>query len=262
MSDFELDPSVCGIKLCDKPSVALGLCINHYRRNKLYGSPLARKAHVGLFIGKSAEERFDLMVIRQDGCWGWKGATDKDGYPAFKGEFDGVKYNKAHRYSYARSYGEHPGSMLVMHSCDNPTCTNPDHLTLGTPQDNMRDKVAKGRMRVPKGENAGHALLTEPQVLAILADPRSYQEIAADYGVKASTIGSVKSRKSWSHLEAEVVKGNNRKGRRGISDKLNEQDIRDIRAGSEPLAVVAARYGISRQSVCDIRKRRSWKHVT
>tara|TARA_R110002153_G_scaffold244927_2_gene400424 strand:- start:12 stop:425 length:414 start_codon:yes stop_codon:yes gene_type:complete len=59
------------------------------------------------------------------------------------------KLRGAHRVAYVESHGlthEDIDGMHVMHTCDNPPCINPDHLMLGTNQDNINDKVAKGRM--------------------------------------------------------------------------------------------------------------------
>lgn len=262
MTDFNLDPTVCCIKHCEKPVTALGMCVNHWRRNRLYGSPVARRTHSGMFQGLSADKRFGLQVIRRDGCWGWRGSVDQDGYPVFRGVVAATEYRRAHRYSYALHSGEDPEGRQVLHRCDNPTCTNPDHLFLGSNADNMADKIAKGRARVARGEDSGKAILTEDQVREILADPRTYGELGAIYGVSAGTIGSIKARASWAHVDAPLVKGSNRgHARRGVSDKLTPAIIREIRASTERGRDLAARFGISPQSVTDIRKRRSWKHV-
>jgi HNH endonuclease len=202
MSTRILDPKVCGIKECALPSLALGLCNKHWRRMKRYGSPLATKRHVGQFIGLSPEERFWMQVKKAEACWIWKGGTDQDGYGCFRGESHGILYHRAHRYSWALHNGRAvPKYALICHTCDQPRCVRPEHLYLGTSLDNMRDKIRKGRMRVAYGEQAGHAKLTEEQAKAILRDPRPYAEISADYNVTPATIGNLKQRRSWKHID-------------------------------------------------------------
>ncbi len=182
------------------PVVALGLCNKHWRRNKKFGSPVAVSSHSGLFRGLSAQERFAKSVVKTDGCWLWKASKDKNGYGIFKGALAGVTFTKAHRFSYAMHTGDLLVNMQALHTCDNPSCVNPDHLFSGTNADNMRDKVQKGRSRAPVGEQNGHAILTERQARRILKDPRPYAEIAAQYHVATSTIGSIKQRYSWKHI--------------------------------------------------------------
>ena len=255
---------LCGIKGCDLPVLALGLCNKHWQRNRKYGSPMATKSHSGAMKGLSAKERFDLQIKLTDGCWLWAAATDKDGYGRFRGVYDGIAHTIAHRYSWELHNKQHiPKGMFVCHKCDNPRCVNPDHLFLGTPKENTQDMIAKDRRRNPKGEQVKKAILKESDVLLILADARPYAQIAADYGVAATTIGSIKSRHSWSHLEVDHVAKAKRIGpRKGKGLKVTEEIVREILASSMPGKDLAMKFGISRQLVSNIKARRNWAHVT
>ena len=77
-------------------------------------------------------------------CVIWWGTIAANGYGV--GKYRGQrKMFKAHRFVYEECFGPIPDNMLVRHSCDNPPCVNPEHLLLGTPQDNMDDKMERGR---------------------------------------------------------------------------------------------------------------------
>lgn len=257
-----LDLSVCCIKQCDKEAYTLGLCTKHWRRNRLHGSPVAMRSRSGQFRYMSVEDRFWASVKKTDGCWNWSTGADNYGYGRIKAIIDGVKYNTAHRVSYVMHNGVHPGAMSVCHTCDNRRCVNPDHLFLGTTADNMADKIAKGRARVPVGEKSPHARITEAQAIAILGDARPYASIAHDYGIATTTVGSIKNRVSWSHLAVPVLKAPRPPPRLGVSDNFTPDDIRMIRASAEGGTAVAKRFGVSPATITDIRKRRSWAHVT
>jgi hypothetical protein len=258
-----MDLTVCCIKGCDRASVALGLCSLHYRRTRLYGSPAATKWHSGTARHVSIEERFMERVRKTDSCWTWIGGRDAYGYPMFRANIGGVLFKKGHRASFALFRGPVAEGMHVCHACDNPSCVNPDHLFLGTNKDNMRDKIAKGRAQAPKGEDSPHATLTEEQAQTILLDARPYIVIAAEYGVAASTVGSIKNRVSWRHLSGEPAKAK-RIGQRGTAcyrATLTDEAVRAIRASSERGKDLAVKFGVSPQTITDIRKQRSWTHV-
>jgi len=78
-------------------------------------------------------------------CWHWQGSLDRHGY----GQFKTVAHTsplRAHRIAYEVSKGEIPIGLHVLHSCNNPSCCNPDHLRLGTHADNMADMKAAGHV--------------------------------------------------------------------------------------------------------------------
>lgn len=80
-----------------------------------------------------------------------------------------------------------------MHSCDNPPCVNPDHLSIGTKLDNNRDAISKGRNQ--HAEHHWNAKLTTEQTNAIRLDPRIGSVIAKEYGISQSAVSRIKTGK-------------------------------------------------------------------
>lgn len=78
-------------------------------------------------------------------CWEWKSKIDRYGYGEFRYVQNGKKYYKlAHRVALSLTGIDVLGH-LVLHSCDNRKCCNPNHLRCGTHQDNMNDMKERGR---------------------------------------------------------------------------------------------------------------------
>lgn len=89
---------------------------------------------------------------------------------------------------------------VVLHSCDNPRCINPEHLSLGTHKDNTQDMLRKNRNRPPRGESNGNRKLTAAEVEEIrLADWGTQKQIGARYGVGQDQVSRIKGGKRWSH---------------------------------------------------------------
>ena len=139
------------------------------------------------------------MIDPDSNCWEWQRTKNQDGYGRVK-VFGVLK--SAHRVAYELYTGDIPFGLQVLHSCDNPSCVNPEHLWLGTIKDNNVDKSTKGRARghaMPGTVHPSHKL-TDVQVLAIYADLRSQSKIAKEYQVSSSLVGLIKNKRRWKHL--------------------------------------------------------------
>lgn len=128
-------------------------------------------------------------------CIEWRGAKQSQGYGVTT---DKGRKTLAHRAVWEKYFGAIPNGLHVLHKCDNPACHNIEHLFLGTPAENARDRVSKGRGA--QGERHGRRKLTSQQVLAIRSDTRCQRDIAADYGVDQGMISKIKNRRNWTHL--------------------------------------------------------------
>lgn len=90
-------------------------------------------------------KRFMAKVNKTDTCWLWTGAKRcKEGYGQIK--INGRRYITS-RVSYYLWVGALADDILVCHHCDNPPCIRPDHLFLGTHQDNRNDRAMKERRK-------------------------------------------------------------------------------------------------------------------
>ena len=85
-----------------------------------------------------------VEIDQKNQCWNWIGKTISAGYGMVL--HDGMQ-RSSHRFSYEMHKGDIPSGLVILHSCDNRRCVNPDHLTAGTQSQNMRDMVQKGRGR-------------------------------------------------------------------------------------------------------------------
>lgn len=100
--------------------------------------------------------RLENKLNKTDNCWNWTGRLDRDGYGMVDGVLRKNYGQRAHRVSYQIYKGDIPNGLVVLHSCDNPSCCNPDHLSVGTQADNVKDAQMKGRLKGnPRGLHVG-----------------------------------------------------------------------------------------------------------
>jgi hypothetical protein len=127
-----------------------------------------------------------------DGCWNWKAKPKPNGYGYLT--YRGVKHY-AHRLMWRALHGgELTAKDVVMHVCDNRRCVNPDHLRLGTHQDNSRDMVRKGRGST---QRLTLTQIAEIKLLLKIREALAPKHIAARYGVSRSAIGHIATGNTW-----------------------------------------------------------------
>ena len=133
----------------------------------------------------------------ESGCWEWTGPLRPNGYGMVF--FDGV-HIRAHRFSWEFHTGKSAGTMFVCHKCDNRKCVNPEHLFLGTIQDNVADMVQKRRHNM--GVRNGGAILNDAAILMIRESQLPLQTIADAFRVSLAAIDGVRSGRTWRHVDA------------------------------------------------------------
>lgn len=156
---------------------------------------------IDLASNPTLQERFeDKYVVSPCSCWIWTGATTRGGYGHIRAYYpEGHKMTRASRVSYALykdfDKNEH---LMVCHKCDNPLCVNPDHLFLGTSEDNAQDKVNKGRHNY--GISGKIERDTALLIRKIANDPKrtkSQKEIGEDFGLKPTAISLIANNLRW-----------------------------------------------------------------
>ena len=124
------------------------------------------------------------------GCLVWTGAKTPKGYGVFT---DGPRFFYVHRVAYEAKAGP-PGRFMVCHRCDNPSCSDGEHLFAGTAAQNTADMVFKGRhVWTPRR-------LTIEEVRDIRRSTETQAAVAARLGVSLNTVNSVRNRQTWRHV--------------------------------------------------------------
>lgn len=186
----------CSVEGCAAPYYGSGFCKKHHQwhwKRGLLPKPEEVTIKDKLLSGYKPNSR--------TGCWLWIGHRNNNGYGTLS--LPGQRNKYAHRVSYEVHKGPIPEGMSVCHRCDTPACINPDHLFLGTHQENMQDAAAKGRAKqpAPRGGLAHHNhKLTPEQVRLIRTSPLSANALRKQLGVAHWTVMACRRRISYRDL--------------------------------------------------------------
>lgn len=150
---------------------------------------------------------FSKVVIsaQKDACWLWDGAKNSSGYGHM---ILNRKHMLAHRLSYLYFKGSIDDGLVVMHSCDNKLCVNPNHLNTGTQGQNCKDAYKRGLREM--GEGHPNAKLTNSQAIEIRRRKFNGErtvDLAEEYGVCNQTICYIASGQIWSEITSPPTTG-------------------------------------------------------
>lgn len=127
-------------------------------------------------------------------CWVFTGAKHKFGYGMINQSGSKASdITTAHAFSWGLENGPISDEQFVLHRCDNPACCRPDHLFLGTQQDNVDDMDEKGRRTVER--------FTEYEVRQILNELGTDLELAQKFGCSEYRIWSIRTGRTWSGIK-------------------------------------------------------------
>lgn len=143
----------------------------------------------------SEEARFRAKVAVTATCHTWTASTNGRGYGHFKLKRQrGFVY--AHRYAFFLANGRWPiGNIL--HSCDNPSCVNPEHLSEGTQSENVRQSFERARR-----PDARMTVVTVREARDRHAAGETIAAIARDMGIAPNTVGNAVNRQTWSWVDS------------------------------------------------------------
>lgn len=163
-------------------------------------------------VQRIATDTIDRMMAKTvrlpwSGCTVFTGSLDTSGYGLI-GVGGSGNIRKTHRVAFEHSVGPIPDGLQVLHRCDVRCCVNPDHLFLGTLQDNMTDRNAKGRQARLKGMRHNLHKLTDSNVIEAVAlwkAGRSVKAIADQFGVTVHAIYPIINGTGWTHITKDLL---------------------------------------------------------
>lgn len=156
-----------------------------------------------------------IVVGKPDECWSWRGTHNPRGLPMFAFDpRDQSNYNLRQRFGtvsttgitaqrvlWGVTVGDVPMNRVVFHVCGTRGCVNPNHLRLGSKQDQANRRVANGRQAF--GERNTNAKLTPAIAAAIYSayhvEGLTQKSLAKLYGVDIVAIQYICAGHTWSH---------------------------------------------------------------
>lgn len=170
------------------------------------GTELEKGAYGPKMLPKDViRERYESKVVKGKDCWQWTAAKTAHGYGIMSVSFGRpTRLTRAHRISWFLHHGWWAGGDLeVCHRCNNPACSNPEHLYVATHAVNIRHARRDGIIGGNEGaKNGSNCRLTEEQVLKIKAVTKRGEltKLSKLYNISQTHISNIRGGRKWKHL--------------------------------------------------------------
>lgn len=242
---------------CTTAEIEAALDISrHAIRNWLDKAGVERRSLETVPAGANNQERLAFGSGPQDpetGCIPWTRGTDERGYGKLAPN-DERRNVGAHRLALELKLGRRLGpGEVCRHSCDRPGCIAPDHLSVGSTQDNSEDMYSRGRSHAQKRFNSPEQVALREKAFTLLATGLTREAVARELGVRGDTVCKWVDKCDKGHLVANGP------------PPLTEDDVREIRrahAAGESYSALAKRFERHRSSITNIVKRLVYAGVT
>lgn len=175
--------------------------------------------HLGIRPVSGWLENFWASVEKRDPCWIWTGRrrrsqTGGDQYgqievPVHSSRGPAWRVERVHRLAWELTNGHRvPEGKWILHACDTHHCVRPEHLRVGTAQDNHADMKMRGRYRghSQRGHPPTNTRLTPDDVRMIRAAYLGFRRgtnvraLAERYGICLAAVYDILKRKTWAHV--------------------------------------------------------------
>jgi len=203
-------------------------------------------------------------------CWLWTAGPFDTPQKKYYGLFWVNGSNmRATKFSWEFYNGPIRDALLICHKCDTPKCVNPEHLFLGTDQENMDDRARKFR----HAKGSAISSTDEETMLKILDDiendiypyKSALKTLEKQYNVGYRAILSMLTGNTWKHITSKYSKQELYDLKNKVcKNMLSEEDVRMIKirlTNGDRIKNIANDFDIDQSNVSNIKAGRIWKNV-
>ena len=147
------------------------------------------------------------MPHMRTNCWMWTGAVTSKGYGCigvWMRDVGKMTIHHTHRVSWWLARRIWPEIFFICHHCDNRLCVRPEHLFIGTAEDNVNDMDRKGRRAVRIGENHPLHRLSKQNVSEIRGSSEGSRALSERFGVTRAHINDIRRGNGWRDAKGAV----------------------------------------------------------